>query len=142
MTHDQATRAYERTRLETADRLQLTIMCYEKAIRELKRAGICCEEGDFAGKARHLAAAGDAITTLFTSLNRHQGGEIALGLASLYRYMLVRLAQGDLAGDAGGFDEVIRLLGELLSAWQEIAAKRKTRCQPADNSRGAAMSST
>ena len=48
------------------------------------------------------------------------GGELALNLASLYEYMVMRLLAANLNNDITLLDEVARLLGELQGAWEEI----------------------
>jgi flagellin-specific chaperone FliS len=43
--------------------------------------------------------------------------------------MMRRITHGDVNGDIGAIDEVIGMLSELLSAWQEVASKPDTEIQ-------------
>ena len=45
-----------------------------------------------------------------------------------------RIIYGDVKGDMGAIDEVIGMLNELLSAWQEVASKPDTEIQAAGES--------
>ena len=65
------------------------------------------------------------------SLDFEKGGEIANNLRSLYGYMLKRILYADVNRDMGAIDEVIGMLSELLSAWQEVALKPESQVQPA-----------
>ena len=56
------------------------------------------------------------------SLDLEAGGELAERLFALYDYMTVRLLHANLHNDTAAIEEVTRLLGELRSAWEEIAA--------------------
>ena len=55
------------------------------------------------------------------SLDFSAGDELARRLAALYDYMGVRLVHANLKNDLGALQEVSRLLGEIKSAWGEIA---------------------
>ena len=127
MPYERAVQSYRKTRVETADQLQLIVMCYEETIQAIRQGKICYEQGDFESKAKHLAKAQSIIHELYSSLNQEKGGTIAVNLASLYSYALSRLAQADLEKDINGFDEVAALLANLLAGWQEIAADKKAK---------------
>jgi flagellar protein FliS len=58
---------------------------------------------------------------LKASLNLDEGGELAERLAALYDYMSTRLLYANLKNDQSALQEIINLLTELRSAWQEIA---------------------
>lgn len=141
MGYEQAVQSYRKTSVETADQIKLIIMCYEQAIRSIRQARADFDQGEFESKARNLGKAQDVINELFSSLNRDKGGEIAVNLAGLYSYMVRRLIQGDMDKDLNAFDEVVRLLEELLAAWQEISTNGKTRAQLPNNYKSAAVCS-
>jgi flagellar protein FliS len=112
--------SYRETHVITADPRRLIIMCYEGAIDQLTIAKRKYLAKDYEGKSRALCKAQDFITELLCSLNMEQGGVIAQNLKALYNYMLLRLMQGDLARDLNAYEEVIRMLMELKSAWEVI----------------------
>ncbi|MNC52357.1 Flagellar protein FliS [compost metagenome] len=49
-----------------------------------------------------------------------QGGEIAKNLRSLYMYMVNRLIEGNIRKSEEAVTEVIQMLEELKTAWEEI----------------------
>ena len=127
MAYDRAVQSYRKTRVETADQIQLIVMCYEETIQAIRQARICYEELDFESKAKHLAKAQNIIHELYSCLNREKGGTIAANLATLYSYALNRLVTADLERDMNGFDEVAALLADLLVGWQDIATDKKAK---------------
>ena len=114
-------KTYQQTNFTTANPMRLVLMCYDGAIRSLKLARERYLEKDYEGKAKALKKALDIINEVNISLDLEKGGDIAKNLRSLYLYMAQTLTDADLKRDIGMFDEVIRMLEELESAWKEIA---------------------
>jgi flagellar protein FliS len=112
---------YRKTHVLTADPRRLIIMCYEGAIDQLMIAKSKYLAKDYEGKSKALSKAQDFISELLCSLNLEQGGVIAQNLKALYHYMLLRLLRGDLARDLNAYEEVIRMLRELKSAWESLS---------------------
>lgn len=113
-------RAYRNTEVVTADPGKLVLMCYEGAILQLKIAKTKYQEKKFVEKGQALIKAADFIQELASSLDFEKGDLIARNLDSIYNYVTRRILQADVTKDLGGIDEVIGLLGDLLSAWKEI----------------------
>ncbi len=126
--------SYRKTNIITSDPTRLIVMCYEGAIDSLKRAKQKIHEKDYEGKGIAIIKAQDIIEELICSLDFEKGDEIANNLESLYTYMINRIVQGDLNKDVEPIDEVIGMLSELLSAWQEVASKPISQTQPAEDS--------
>jgi flagellar secretion chaperone FliS len=114
---------YKRSNIETAGKLDLVIMCYEKAILLLTQIKDHIREKDFNKKVPKFKKVLDIINELQSSLNMDKGGEIARNLDSLYSYITRRLIQGDIKKDLSVYDEAIRILTELKEAWQTIKAE-------------------
>ncbi len=116
---------YRKTNVVTADPKRLVLMCYEGAIDSLKIGIQKIAEKDYEEKGKNIAKARDIISELKSSLNFEQGGTIASNLDSLYNYMLKRITEADLENDVQDFEDVIGMLGELKSAWEEIFYEQK-----------------
>jgi flagellar secretion chaperone FliS len=114
---------YRRTSILTADRTKLVLMCYEGAIDHLKMGKEKYLEKDFEGKAKDFIKAQDIINELLCSLDFEKGGAIAKNLDALYRYILSRLTHADIRKDMKAVDEVIWILGQLKSAWEQAFYK-------------------
>jgi flagellar protein FliS len=127
MAYERAVQSYRKTKVETADQIQLIVMCYEETVQAIRQAKISYEQWDFESKAKHLAKAQSIINELYSSLNREKGGTIAANLATIYSYALNRLVTADIEKDMNGFDEVAALLADLLVGWQEIATDKKAK---------------
>lgn len=102
---------------------KLILMLYDGAIMALASAKRYIGEGNVAAKGQDISKAIEIISNgLCASLDIKAGGELAERLFSLYDYMTVRLLHANLHNDLAAIEEVSRLLGELRSAWEEIAA--------------------
>jgi flagellar protein FliS len=124
---------YQRTKVETAGKMELIIMCYEKTLQALHEAKAFIEAKEYEKKAHKLQLSLDIIHGLQTSLNFEKGGQIAKNLDSIYSYITRRLLQGDIKKDIPIYDECIRILSELKEAWDKIAGGQaeESRVMPA-----------
>ena len=116
--------AYRQTNVITADPKRLVLMCYEGAIENLKIAKNRYVENDYEGKCAVVNKAQDIIDELLCSLDFEKGGSIAGNLESLYNYMLRRILHAEVDRDMSAIDEVIGMLSELKSAWEEVFFKQ------------------
>ena len=121
---------YRRTNVITADPKRLVLMCYEGAIDSLKIGKQKIIEKDYEGKGKAIVKTKDIINELLCSLNFEKGGSIAKSLDSLYNYMLRRIIHADLDKDISAIDEVIGMLNELKSAWEEAFYKQGREIKP------------
>ncbi len=112
--------SYRRTNVVTADPGKLVIMCYEGAIDNLMIAKQKDAEEKYEEKSRHINKTKDIIDELMCSLDLEKGGLIARNLESLYNYMTRRIIQADANRSMDALDEVVGMLRELLSAWEEV----------------------
>lgn len=118
--YETATKSYQEANCLSADPLKLVRMCYEGAVRNLKMARDAYIDRDYETKANALVKTLDIIHELNSALDMEKGGDIARNLRALYMYMTQALTEGDLKRDLKAFDDVIRMLEELESAWQEL----------------------
>jgi flagellar protein FliS len=110
------------TSVATADPHKLILLLFEGAKAAILSAKMNMELGNIAEKGRLISNAIDIITNgLKASLDFEKGGDLSIKLAALYDYMAQRLLWANMKNDAAALDEVMRLLGEIHSAWAEIA---------------------
>jgi len=119
--YEAATKSYQEANFLSADPLKLIRMCYEGAVSNLKIARDAYIECDYETKAKSLVKTLDIIHELNSALDMEKGAEIAKNLRALYMYMTQALTEADLKKDLTVFNDVIRMLEELESAWQELA---------------------
>jgi flagellar secretion chaperone FliS len=120
------TDAYQRVNIETgldgASPHKLILMLYDGAILAVNQASLAMADKNIPKKGKDISRALDIITNgLQNSLNHEVGGELTERLNALYDYMCNRLLFANLKNDQAALKEVGHLLGELRSAWEEIA---------------------
>ena len=118
--------AYAKVSLEssvmTADPHGLILLLFEGAAAAMAQARIHMEQNDIAQRGACISKAIDIISNgLKASLDMNAGGEHAERLDALYEYIVQRLLWANMRNDRAALDEAIGLLGEIHSAWSEIA---------------------
>ena len=114
---------YNQVQIKTANKGKLIVMLYQGAIRFMNRALLLLEKKDMEGKGNSLIRAQDIILELLYSLDRSlldQGDELALNLQRLYLYSYRRLVHANVHMDTEAIDEVIKLMQNLLPAWEQV----------------------
>jgi len=96
----------------------------------LTRAASDIRNGDLARKGESVSRAVAIIQHLRFTLDTDKGEDIARELDRLYSYALSRVLDGSTKLDASAIEEAIKVLSELLPAWEEIAAKDQHNTSP------------
>jgi len=118
---DNATRHYRNQELMSASPARLVVMLYDRAIHCLRDAIRAIEEGDIERRWKSTKNANEIITHLAMTLNFEQGGQIALNLNDLYRFMLRTLVNVDVRNDPQPARDVIKLIEPLRASWDQLA---------------------
>ena len=116
---------YRATKVETAGQVDLVVMLYQGAVRFTRLAIDAMGRNDPKAAHTNLVRAQDIIVELLGSLNREAGGQIASQLASVYDYCFRRLVAANVHKDPAPAREVVGILRDLGTAWQEIAAQQR-----------------
>ena len=121
-----AANAYAKIGMETgvhaADPHKLIVMLFEGAIKAINNAAVHMEAGNIPEKGRSISHAISIVESgLRASLNKEVGGELAMNLDALYRYITKQLFTANLHNDAAKLQESKKLLNELREAWEQIA---------------------
>jgi flagellar protein FliS len=120
--------AYAAVQVETgvaaATPHRLVLMLFEAALVAVHRAAERMRARDVATKGAAVSKAIQIIEEgLIASLDDKAGGELAVRLREVYRYMTQRLLLASMRNDPAGLDEVATLLAELKGAWAAIELK-------------------
>lgn len=102
---------------------RLVQMLFEGALERIAQAKGAMARNEIARKGELLNKAINIVGGLSGSLNDNEGGELAANLDALYDYIMRRLVQANADNDPSILDECGRLLGELKSSWDGIAAE-------------------
>jgi flagellar protein FliS len=100
-------------------------MLYQGAVRFIRQGVDALERNDPKAAHESLVRAQDIVVELLGSLNREAGGQIANQLASIYDYCFRRLVTANVKKDPAPAREVVVILRDLGTAWQEIAAQQR-----------------
>ncbi|MFO7270429.1 flagellar export chaperone FliS [Sphaerobacter thermophilus] len=113
---------YRRIATETADPVELVLMLYRGAIRNLEVAEAALERRDSSQAHESLVKTQNIVAELMGTLNL-DAGELAHNLHRLYDYMQRRLLLANLRKDAAPAAEVRGMLTDLLATWEELAQR-------------------
>lgn len=118
--------AYSRVSVEAgslaASPHKLILMLMEGASVSISTAKQHMEQKQIEEKGAAISRAIDIIANgLQLSLDKSGADELGERLDALYAYMITRLLHANLHNDTGALNEVHHLLGEIKSAWEEIA---------------------
>lgn len=111
--------AYRTNAIETASPEQLTLMCYDGALRFMRRAAKALEDGDRADASYATGRAQAIVNELNITLDMEAGGEIATNLRSIYLFVNRHLSEAISSGEAAKVRESMGLIGDLRGAWAE-----------------------
>lgn len=111
--------AYRVNAVETASPEQLTLMCYDGALRFMRRAAKALDGNDRTDASYATGRAQAIVNELNVTLDMDAGGEISTNLRSLYLFVNRHLSDALVTGDPAKVREAINLIGELRGAWAE-----------------------
>ena len=111
--------AYRTNAVETASPEQLTLMCYDGALRFMRRAAKSLDEGNLADASNATGRAQAIVNELNITLDMEAGGEISQNLRSIYLFVNRHLSEAMIAKDAAKVREGMALIADLRGAWAE-----------------------
>ncbi len=117
MTTPNPYRQYQTTQVQTAGPGQITLMCYDGALRFLAQAREAMETKRYDVQSANIGKTQALLGELLRGLDFERGGEIARNLDSLYRYLYDRLTHASIRDDLAALAEVKHALAELREAW-------------------------
>lgn len=120
MSPNKVSNIYKQNQINTASPKELVILLYEGCIKNLRLAELGLEENRLDLVNENLIKAQNIIQELMNTLNMEQGGEVALGLESLYDYYLSELFQANIHKEKEKIITVRENMSELLDSWKNI----------------------
>lgn len=104
-----------------ADPVGLIRLLYRGALESIRGGKDSLGVGGGAERARHISRAGEILAELMLSVDREQGGELAVNLIELYDYIIRLITQAHLEQSDQPLTEAAQLLQTLLEGWDAIA---------------------
>jgi flagellar secretion chaperone FliS len=114
---------YKQISIKSATRGQILIMLYEAAIQNVKKATMCLENKDLAGKGFAIGKAHEIVNELSNTLNFEVGGNIARDLERLYNFMAEQLLKANLENNKEPLLAVQKMLETLLDGWRQAVGQ-------------------
>ena len=89
-------------------------------LERVRSAAYAISRRDIATKAKKIASAGAILSYLRGILDMDRGDTVAMQLDSLYDYCLRRLSHANAQNDVAALDEIVFLMEQISTAWQEL----------------------
>ncbi len=107
--------------VEGASPHQLIQMLFDGLLERIAQAKGAIAQRQFEVKSQKISAAINIVGGLRGFLDHENGGELASHLEGLYDYLQRTLWQASLKNEPALLDECGKLVGQISSAWREIA---------------------
>jgi len=128
--------AYRQGLAGTESPVQLVVLLYEQAAKDIREALKALRAGDIERRTFEIDHALLVVGQLHATLDMERGGEVAKNLARFYTLVRSRLLQAQIQSSAEILEEQINLLLSLREAWQEVERRsREVPLPPAANAR-------
>ena len=119
--------AYKRvsvdSQLTSASPHRVISMLMAGAIERLIQGKAAMAQGSVAVKGERLGKALDIVISLRSCLSMEDGAEIAANLDALYDFMIQQIYKANQENLAEPIDDVIDMIREIKSAWDQIPAE-------------------
>jgi flagellar protein FliS len=122
-----ATQRYQRvdvtSRVEGANPHQLVMILYDELLKGLDAMAVAVARKDFVQRGERQARVLRLISGLETSLDFDKGGDIAVGLARIYRESRRLVIAAARENDAAHVTRAREMLDEVAAAWGQIGMR-------------------
>jgi flagellar protein FliS len=110
------------SRVEGADPHSLVTILYDELLKALDAMAVAAARKDFGQRGERQARALRLLTGLETSLDFEQGGELAIGLARVYREARRLVIGAARENDLRQIAEAREMVAGVAEAWAQIRA--------------------
>ena len=100
--------------------LELLLMVYRGAAKELKEAEEAFAREDRETGRAKMERARKFITHLYTTLDNDKGGDVAVKLGQLYVFIIERIQVAQATGDTAIIGDLRAIIENLQTGWQEV----------------------
>jgi flagellar protein FliS len=111
---------YRRQCILTAGPVELVVLLYEGLKKNIVLASRAVEKHDFEKAHSCFIKAQNIVSELMNSLD--MSIEISENLLKLYEFILHELTEANIKKDISKLPDIVEIVDELCSAWQEIAS--------------------
>ena len=115
-----AANTYRKVDLESAPKHLVLVRLFERFARDLTDARRAIEARDVPAKAATLDHANQIVIELIAALDHAAAPELTANLESLYRFVVARIAEANLAMTVAPLDQATRVMRELGEAFAQV----------------------
>lgn len=115
-----ASQYYREAEVAGAGPVRLVILLYEQAIEDLRRALVAQERGDVESRTREINHAVLVIGHLEATLDKQQGGIVAVNLERFYQKLRAGLVEAQCRQSPALLNEQISHLMDVRDAWCQV----------------------
>jgi len=112
---------YVDNQIKTASPGKLLVMAYDAAIKFGRMAQEKMKEGDLFEQSTSIRKVQNILLELMASLDPKVDRQLTANLDALYTYMFDKLTHANVHDDVNAIEEVVQIMTELRSAWEEAA---------------------
>lgn len=112
---------YVDNQIKTASPGKLLVMAYDAAIKFGHMAQEKMKQGDLFEQSSNIRKVQNILLELMSSLDPKVDRQLTANLDALYTYMFDRLTHANVHDDVNAIEEVVQIMTELRSAWEEAA---------------------
>jgi flagellar protein FliS len=110
---------YVDNQIKTASPGKLLVMAYDAAIKFGRMEKM--KEGDLFEQSTSIRKVQNILLELMASLDPKVDRQLTANLDALYTYMFDKLTHANVHDDVKAIEEVVQIMTELRSAWEEAA---------------------
>ena len=112
---------YLDNQIKTASPGKLLVMAYDAAIKFGRMAQEKMKQGDLFEQSSNIRKVQNILLELMSSLDPKVDRRLTANLDALYTYMFDKLTHANVHDDVNAIEEVVQIMTELRSAWEEAA---------------------
>lgn len=120
MTQSEVSRKYREAEIRGASSVECTIMLYDVAIADVRKALEYLGEGNVEGRTSALVHSLQVLEQLQGSLQMESGGEAAKHLYRFYSLARAKILEGQLKCRAKLLEEIVSALLQVREMWQAV----------------------
>lgn len=124
--------AYKETSVKTASQSSLILMLYDEGIKRIEATIALLDVEKLPPQSiekvnTNILKAQEIVTELMASINTEKGGQIANNLMAIYSYFYQQLLQANIKKDVALLKEILKMMKDLRSAWQEAISAEESK---------------
>jgi flagellar protein FliS len=125
MAYGRFAQEYRKGAVNGASPVQLIIMLYDGALRNMEAGKHAIKEKDLQRQNLYLQKAQKIVMELMSCLDMKAGEDVAKNLLALYTYVLNQLIQANVHDDVVPVDRSMKVFSDLRESWVQVESTQR-----------------